>query len=213
MRAHGMSRQQRDAPTHAKQPMTAIGSTDVRKASSAGVRNGVIALPSLTPARGDATVRPYESVVAPEARRLYSLAMSILADAGEAEDAVQETLLKAWHLWDAVSEMDRPAAWLTRVCVNYCINRRRFLRSRGWPHLGLTEGTESPRGGGTGAESIDISRAYRRLSNRQRAAITLNYRHGYSVEECAVLMGCRPGTVRTHLERGLAALRKELNDD
>jgi RNA polymerase sigma-70 factor (ECF subfamily) len=138
--------------------------------------------------------------------------MSILADAGEAEDAVQETLLKAWHLWDAVSGMDRPAAWLTRVCVNYCINRRRFLRARGWPHLGLTEGAESAQGG-TGAESIDISRAYRRLSNRQRAAITLNYRHGYSVEECAALMGCRPGTVRTHLERGLAVLRKELKGD
>jgi DNA-directed RNA polymerase specialized sigma24 family protein len=58
-----------------------------------------------------------------------------------------------------------------------------------------------------------MDRAYRRLSRKQRAAITLNYRHGYSVEECAVFMGCRPGTVRTHLERGLAALRKELRDD
>ncbi len=138
--------------------------------------------------------------------------MSILADAGEAEDAVQETLLKAWRQWEPVSAMDRPSAWLTRVCVNYCINRRRHLRSRGWPHLGLLDGTELPGRSGADAERVDISRAYRRLSNRQRAAITLNYRHGYSVEECAVLMGCRPGTVRTHLERGLATLRKELKD-
>ena len=173
----------------------------------------MLALSSLNPANGEATARSYESVVVSEARRLYSLAMSILADAGEAEDAVQETLLKAWRLWGQVSTMDRSSAWLTRVCVNYCINRRRLLRSRGWPHVGLMEGTESPRGTGPAAEGIDISRAYRRLSIRQRAAITLNYRHGYSVEECAVLMGCRPGTVRTHLERGLATLRKELKDD
>jgi RNA polymerase sigma factor (sigma-70 family) len=178
-----------------------------------GVRNSVLALPSLTPASGKATTRSYESVVVSEAKRLYSLAMSILADGGEAEDAVQETLLKAWRLWESVSGMDRPSAWLTRVCVNYCINRRRLLRSRGWPHQGLTEGTGFSRESGAHAESIDISRAYRRLSIRQRAAITLNYRHGYSVEECAVLMGCRPGTVRTHLERGLATLRKELKDD
>jgi RNA polymerase sigma factor (sigma-70 family) len=193
--------------------MTDNFSADVRKPRADSVWNGVLALPSLSPTSGDATDRWYESVVGSETRRLYSLALSILTDSGEAEDAVQETLLKAWRCWGAVSGMDRPAAWLTRVCVNYCLNRRRLLRSRGWPHLGLTEGTEPPRAGGARAESLDISRAYTRLSNQQRAAITLNYRHGYSVEECAVLMGCRPGTVRTHLERALAALRKELTDD
>jgi hypothetical protein len=54
-----------------------------------------------------------------------------------------------------------------------------------------------------------MDRAYRRLSKKQRAAISLNYAHGYSVDECALFMGCRPGTVRTHLERGLATLRKD----
>jgi RNA polymerase sigma factor (sigma-70 family) len=179
-----------------------------------GVRNVVMALPTLMTTGEGASRRPYESVVGSETRRLYWLALSILDDAGEAEDSVQETLLKAWRSWESVSRMDQPTAWLTRVCVNYCLNRRRLLRSRGWPPLGLAEGTESPRPGwGTDAESIDMNRAYRRLSAKQRAAITLNYRHGYSVDECAAFMGCRPGTVRTHLERGLATLRKELKDD
>ena len=75
----------------------------------------------------------------PDARRLYSLALSILRDQGEAEDAVQETLLKAWRSWNSVSRMERPTAWLTRVCVNHCISRRRHLRSRGWPPLDLFE--------------------------------------------------------------------------
>jgi RNA polymerase sigma factor (sigma-70 family) len=193
--------------------MSDTWSGDVRKPGAERVWNGVLALTSLSPVSGDTTDRRYESVVGAETRRLFSLALSILADAGEAEDAVQETLLKAWRSWGAVSGMDRPDSWLTRVCVNYCLNRRRLLRSRGWPHLGLREDAESPRASGSRAEGLDISRAYRRLSNRQRAAITLNYRHGYSVEESAVLMGCRPGTVRTHIERGLAALRKELKDD
>jgi RNA polymerase sigma factor (sigma-70 family) len=173
----------------------------------------VIASASRTTTDAGAPERPFESVAGADTGRLYWLALSILDDAGEAEDAVQETLLKAWRSWDSVAQMDRPEAWLTRVCVNHCIDRRRLLRSRGWPPLNLTEGAASSPGWGNDAESLDMDRAYRRLSRKQRAAITLNYRHGYSVEECAVFMGCRPGTVRTHLKRGLATLRKELTDD
>jgi RNA polymerase sigma factor (sigma-70 family) len=185
----------------------------VRKTGAVRVRTVVIAAASPTAAGDGASRRSYESVVGAETRRLYWLALSILDDAGEAEDAVQETLLKAWRSWESVSQMDLPVAWLTRVCVNYCLNRRRLLHSRGWPPLGLAEGAEAARPGwGSDAERMDMNRAYRRLSARQRAAITLNYRYGYSVDECAVFMGCRPGTVRTHLERGLATLRKELKD-
>ncbi len=83
--------------------------------------------------------RTFDSVVVQDARRLYSLAFLILRDAGEAEDAVQETQLKAWRSWESLSRTDRPAAWLTRVCVNHYISRRRHLRSRGWPPIALTE--------------------------------------------------------------------------
>jgi RNA polymerase sigma factor (sigma-70 family) len=157
--------------------------------------------------------RTFEAVAVPDARRLFTLALSILRDDGEAEDAVQETLLKAWRSWESVSRMEKPAAWLTRVCVNHCISRRRMLRSRGWPPLTLYEDEASPPVGHRGTDLMDMERAYRRLSLQQRAAITLNYRHGYSVDECAAFMGCRPGTVRTHVARGLATLRKELGDD
>jgi RNA polymerase sigma-70 factor (ECF subfamily) len=173
---------------------------------------GVIASASVKPADEPLPDRTFEAVAVPDVRRLYSLALSILRDEGEAEDAVQETLLKAWRSWGSVSVMERPTAWLTRVCVNHCISRRRHLRSRGWPPLALIEDVAHA-APGTGDSIADVDRAYRRLTLKQRAAITLNYRHGYSVEECASFMGCRPGTVRTHVARGLASLRKELSDD
>jgi RNA polymerase sigma factor (sigma-70 family) len=172
----------------------------------------VIATATAMATGGTLPERTFDAVVVHDARRLYSLALSILRDAGEAEDAVQETQLKAWRSWESVSRMDRPDSWLTRVCVNHCISRRRHLRSRGWPPLAPND-EMSPTGGPEAADLVDMDRAYRQLSLRQRAAITLNYRHGYSVEECAVFMGCRPGTVRTHVARGLATLRKELGDD
>jgi RNA polymerase sigma factor (sigma-70 family) len=154
----------------------------------------------------------FEAVVAADARRLYTLALSILRDEGEAEDAVQETLLKAWRSWPSISESDHLPRWLTRVCVNHCTSVLRHLHVRGWPPLELFEAAGSSAGPSNPAELIDVDRAYRRLSIKQRAAITLNYRYGYSVEESAGFMGCSPGTVRTHVARGLASLRKELGD-
>ena len=185
----------------------------VRKSKVGRVGNSVIASAGLMTSGEGAPERAFEAVVSADVARLYSLALSILDDAGEAEDAVQETLLKAWRAWDSLSHMDRQAAWLTRVCVNHCISRRRMLRSRGWPLAALIDRAGPSPNAEQDAERIDMDRAYRRLSTKQRAAITLNYKHGYSVDECAVFMGCRPGTVRTHLERGLATLRKELKDD
>lgn len=184
----------------------------VSKTAGTSVGKDVIATAGVTAGDEAMPNRTFEAVAIPDAGRLYSLALSILRDQGEAEDAVQETLFKAWRSWNSVSRMQRPAAWLTRVCVNHCISRRRHLRSRGWPPLDPFEGATTDASVVPDAELIDMDRAYRRLSLRQRAAITLNYRHGYSVEECAVFMRCRPGTVRTHVARGLSTLRKELGD-
>jgi RNA polymerase sigma factor (sigma-70 family) len=76
----------------------------------------------------------------------------------------------------------------------------------------MSERSGSPGDPSASAQSLDMDRAYRRLSLKQRAAIVLTYGYGYTDDESAALMGCRPGTVRTHVARGLATLRKELRD-
>jgi RNA polymerase sigma-70 factor, ECF subfamily len=155
----------------------------------------------------------FETVALRERHRLFILAVSILRDRGEAEDAVQETLVRAWKAWPNLRNTDHLSAWLTRVCVNHCISRRRSLMSRGWLWRREPEKSTAVTAPGSNAELVDFDRIYARLSVRQRAALTLNYRHGYSIDECAVLMRCRPGTVRSHLARALAILRREMSDD
>jgi RNA polymerase sigma factor (sigma-70 family) len=59
----------------------------------------------------------------------------------------------------------------------------------------------------------DIDRAYARLSVRQRAVVSLHYHYGYTLVECADLMGCSPGSVSQHLARALRSLRQELSDE
>lgn len=151
----------------------------------------------------------FERLVAAEAGRLYRLALAVVDDPGEAEDAVQETLLTAWRHRSSLSALANPSAWLTRVCVRQCLRRRRKLRrwilwsSDQWsaaaPQIPDLEG-----------RLIDLERAYRRLTRSQRAVVTLHMRDGLTVDACAALLGIRPGTARSHLGRAVKKLRKEL---
>ena len=58
---------------------------------------------------------------------------------------------------------------------------------------------------------LDLARAYAQLSKQQRAAVALHYFYGYTLDECAELLGNRPGTVRSHIARALVTLRRTVS--
>jgi RNA polymerase sigma factor (sigma-70 family) len=149
----------------------------------------------------------FEAVVRSERGPLFAVAFSILRDAHEAEDAVQDTLETAWRAWGSLREQKRAHAWLTRICVRRCIGIRRKLLRRVFLREGDDRAQASDR---FDAGDPDLDRAFRQLTPRQRAIVTLHYRQGYSLDESASLMGCRSGTARSHLSRALRTLRKEL---
>jgi RNA polymerase sigma-70 factor (ECF subfamily) len=156
----------------------------------------------------------FDQLVFQKRHLLFLLAFGILRDRGEAEDAVQETLVRAWRSWAKSSGYDDRLGWAKRICVNYCISRRRSLLSRGFfTNHSISKDLPAEGGALNAAEAIDMDRAIRRLSVKQRAALALTKGHGHSVEEAAALMGCSPGSVRTHIARGLAGLRREMKDD
>ena len=152
----------------------------------------------------------FERLVEAHTRHLYCVAFSITRRTAEAEDAVQETMTRAWKVWRRGPAIENPRAWLTRICVNYCLNRERAT----WRTLLMDPG-DIPRQPVAAVEDalIDFDRAYRRLSVQQRAVVALYYQHDHSIEDCARVLGCRPGTVRSHLARGVEKLRQELRDD
>ena len=148
----------------------------------------------------------FDAAVHAESGRLFAVAYSILRDVQEAEDAVQETMELAWRSWDTLREPSKRGAWLRQICVRRAIRSRRSLLPRLW--LAETTGVHEK-----AAEDpdLDLDRGYRRLTRPQRAVLTLHYEYGYTLDECAALIGCQPGTARSHLARALASLRKELN--
>lgn len=145
--------------------------------------------------------------------RLFGIAFSILRDPVDAEDAVQDAAAAAWRGWATRTDPAATTAWLTTICVRTAVrHRRRILRRLRLDMSLREEASRSATHGDLVSEDIDLHRAHGRLSRQQRAVISLHYSYGYTLMECAGLLGCSPGTVATHLSRALARLRKELGD-
>jgi RNA polymerase sigma-70 factor (ECF subfamily) len=155
----------------------------------------------------------FERALRSEATRLYYLALTIVRNPSDAEDVVQETALSAWRAWPQLRDPAQPGAWLTRICVNQSLHRRRTVSRliRGEERVEWLADPNDPLS--RSGSLLDFDRAFQSLSPRQRAVVALHFYHGYTAAECATLMGCRPGTARSHLARALAILKQEMSRD
>jgi len=150
----------------------------------------------------------FDQAVHDHAGRLFGLAFAILGDSYEAEDAVQASMERAWHSWGSLQDPLKRGAWLRTICVRECVRTRRVLRRRATDSLHR----EMMAPASTPAHDQAMDAAFCNLSAKQRAVVALHYHYGFSLDECADLMGCRPGTARSHLSRALSSMRKDLSD-
>lgn len=146
----------------------------------------------------------WETLVTQEGNRLYRTALAILGDPSEAQDAVQEAFLA--FLEKAPQNLEIPGAWLMRVLVNGCKSRLRLRWRR--PTVPLWEELPAP----SPEEREELEELYA-LPPQDRAVIHLHYYEGYSTQEIAQLLHCRPGTVRSRLSRARERLRRLLGGD
>lgn len=153
----------------------------------------------------------FEEFVAERLPAALRFAAVLAGDRAEAEDVVQEVLVRAHDRWSRISRLDRPEAYVRRMIVNEFISARR----RRWRLVPAGRPTDvddrvSPDHAGQHAERAALLDELRRLPRQQRAVLVLRYYEGLSDAEIAGLMGCRPGTVRGYASRALAVLRVEL---
>jgi RNA polymerase sigma factor (sigma-70 family) len=135
--------------------------------------------------------------------RAQRIAARILNDQSEAEDVAAETMVRAMGSWSRVRTFSVP--WVSRVATNLSIDaiRRKPVLASGDPLVSLD---------GDATDRVMLVGAMRTLSSRQRQAVVLRYVVGLSEGEVAETMGLSAGTVKTHLARGLAALRARYGD-
>ena len=127
----------------------------------------------------------------------------------DAHDITQEAYARALARWPAVSRLDNPAAWVRHVAVNAAIDAGRSDRSRRRAYRRFL-GRRQPTAPVPDGAAVDVARALDALSPAHRQAIVLHYLLDLSVADIAGLTGRPPGTVKTNLSRGRAALARAL---
>ncbi len=139
-------------------------------------------------------------------RRAYGVALRIVWSKEDAEDVAIETLTRAAERWERLA--GEPDGWVTRVAANRAIDVWR--RRRRAPLLSPVDEAARGSGGDFGdpGDRVDLARALAGLPRRQRAALAFRFLLDCSEAETAAALGCSVGTVKQHVHRGLAALRR-----
>jgi RNA polymerase sigma-70 factor (sigma-E family) len=131
---------------------------------------------------------------------MVRLAYLMVGSTTVAEDLVQDAFARMHRHWD---NAEHPRAYLRTAVVNACRSHlRRLALERAYRrHPAALSDTVLP-------HADELFDALAALPSRQRAALVLRFYEDLSEADIAVALGCRPGTVKSLLHRGLAELRR-----
>ena len=142
---------------------------------------------------------------------LYRTALLITREPSSAEDAVQETLLRAWKRIRTFKAGTNLRAWLNRILVNCISNLARGKQLDRLPEgmaLDVADTGIGPEQQVLNAEiTAMLQTALRTLSVEHRTVVVMKYFNEMTVPEISESTGWKPGTVMSRLHRAMAALR------
>ena len=144
-------------------------------------------------------------------RAVYRFARTLLRDAREAEDVVQETFLRYWQQGGGVR---KPRQWLFKVARNACLDRfRRSGRLVSHEQQALAEPRDErdPEWHYTQRElEADVHRLLDTLPEPQRSLVVLFDLHDVDGAGCAAILGLSATQVKVYLHRARRKLREHL---
>ena len=150
-----------------------------------------------------------ERAIADHEAALFRLCFAYLGDAALAEDAVQETFVKAYKGYDRYCKDGEAKTWLTRIAINTC----KDIRKSAWfRHIDLSTALESlPEEEVPFTEQDDtLTRAIMGLKPKLREVVLLHDGQGLTAEETAMALGIARATMYKRLTKAHQLLRKEL---
>jgi RNA polymerase sigma factor (sigma-70 family) len=145
--------------------------------------------------------------------RAYRMAGLLLANAHEAEDAVQDALAVAWQSFDRLREPAKFGTWFDRIVVNDCRDR---LRRRGTVRFIPLEPDVDPAGRDPFQAFLErdaILAGLDRLTADERIVVVLRFWADLPLEAIADRLDWPLGTVKSRLHRALGRLRETLDRD
>lgn len=147
---------------------------------------------------------------------LVRFAAVLTSDRELAQDVVQDALVRAHQRWRRVAAADRPDLYLRKMVVNGYLSWRRRWYQRSVRAASDVTGfaeTAAPDHADRIADADRLVQLLAALSRAQRAAIVLRFYEDLDDGEIAEILGCATGTVRSHISRGLSALRLRIGPD
>lgn len=159
----------------------------------------------------------FERLAARYAPKVYRLCLAMLREPARAEDAAQDSLLRAWGaLGGYRPQAGALSTWLYAITRNRCLT---LIERAGPPAasidddavLGEVAALAAPAGPDADGHAL-LRRLVDALPDPQRLALTLYYYEERAVAEAAAMLGLPEATLKTHLHRGRAALRGRLGE-
>ncbi len=152
-------------------------------------------------------------LMATQGNAVLRLCYGYLKDAALAEDAAQETFLKAWQKRDSLQSGQSERAWVMRIAINTC---KDVLRSAWFRHVDrraqVDEELLRARDGLTPVQR-DLWDAVMALKPADRMVILLHYAQGFSAGEIGQALGIGLSTVYYRLKRAQQRLHLEMEGD
>ncbi len=153
----------------------------------------------------------YSSIITSVRDRLYRLALRVVNDADEAEDVVQDVLVKSWKKRDQIVSLDNPPAWLMRMTKHQAIDRLRSARVRGVRETEAAapdHDAQTPYRITAANDTLGhIHRLLQQLPPDQRTVLQLREVEGMEYKEIAEATNLSLSQVKTYLHRGRGKLR------
>lgn len=155
--------------------------------------------------------RDVREAYAAHAAELYGFAVRSLADPGLAEEAVQETFLRAWRAGERFDpQIGSLRTWLFAILRNVVIDLGRARAARPSVADGGIEPSVEPFD--EALLSWQIEEAMRRIGDDHRRVLVETYYRGRPYAEVAEELGVPEGTVKSRVYYGLRALRVVLEE-
>lgn len=149
----------------------------------------------------------FSGLVQAQQRQMYRIALSYTASTADAEDAMQEALLRAWNRRSTLREPAYFATWLNRILINECKTllrrRRREAAVPDMPLIAVPPPDE---------QAMALRQALFALPEKYRVPLVLTLLEGYTLKETALLLSLPLNTVKTRVARAKRKLEQEASE-
>ena len=169
---------------------------------------------------GDANA--FNRLLSQHERRMYAVAMRMCGNREDAQDCLQEAMLRIYRAIGSFKGQSTFSTWVYRITMNTCLDELRRKKNKqnasldnlldmGWSP---TDGSNTPEKSAMQSEVRQcLHAAIRELPEDMRAAVVLRDLQGLSYEEIAQTLDINVGTIKSRISRGREKLREKLKQN